>query len=75
MWVKVTYGEAQVVQPANVMFQVIHFHVADGIPDTRQPVGDKSKDAHEQHQDSSAVLRVAVELPRDSHKPQETGSF
>lgn len=75
MSLKVTYGEAQVVQPAYLMFQVIHFHVANGIPDTCQPVGNESKDAHEQHQDSSAVFWIAVKLPGDSYEPQEPGSF
>lgn len=52
----VTYGEAQVVQPANLVLQVRLLHVADGVPDARQPVGNESKDAHEQHEDSGAVL-------------------
>lgn len=53
---EVTYREAQVVQPADLMLQVRLLHVADGIPDARQPVGNESEDAHEQHEDSGAVL-------------------
>lgn len=61
---------AQVVQPADLVLQVWLLHIADGIPDARQPVGDEGEDAHEQHEDRSAVLGVAVQLPGDTHQPQ-----
>lgn len=65
----VTYGHAQVVQPADLMLQVRLFHVADGVPDASQPVGDEGEDAHEQHEDSCTVLRVAVQLTGHTHQP------
>lgn len=66
-------GHAQVVQPTDLVLQVGLLHVADGVPDARQPVGDEGEDAHEQHEDRSAVLGVAVQLPGDTHQPQQPG--
>ena len=55
------------------MLQIGLLHVADGVPDAGQPMGDERKDAHEQHEHGRAVLRVAVQLAGHSHQPQETG--
>ena len=69
--VSLPYGHAQIVQPANLVLQVRLLHVADGVPYTGQPVGNEGEDAHEQHEDCSAVLRVAVQLPGYAHQSQE----
>ena len=53
---EITYRYAQVVQPANLMLQVRLLHVANGVPDAGQPVGDEGKNAHKQHEDGSTVL-------------------
>ena len=55
------------------MLQIGLLHVADGVPDAGQPMGDERKDAHEQHEHGRAVLRVAVQLAGHSHQSQETG--
>lgn len=55
------------------MLQVRLLHVADGVPDAGEPVGDEGEDAHEQHEDGGTVLRIAVQLAGDAHQPQETG--
>ena len=66
---KITYRHAQVVQPADLMLQVRLLHVANGVPDTGQPVGDEGKDAHKQHEDGSSVFWIAVQLTGDSYQP------
>lgn len=51
-----TYGDPQVVQPADLMLQVWLLHITDCIPDAGQPVCDEGEDAHEQHEDGSPVF-------------------
>lgn len=57
----------QAVQPANLGLQVRSLHVADGIPDTGQPVRNKRKSTHEQEEHGGPVFRIAVQLPGHTH--------
>ena len=43
------------------------------VPDAGQPVGDEGERAHEQEEDGSAVLRVAIELPGHADQSQQPG--
>ena len=55
------------------MLQIGLLHVADGVPDAGQPMGDEREDAHEQHEHRRAVLGVAVQLASHPHQPEEAG--
>ena len=44
---------------------------ANGVPDAGQPVRDEDERGHEQQKHGGAVLRVAVQLPRDPHQSQQ----
>lgn len=46
----------------NVPVVRVHFLLADNVPDAGHPVGQKSKHGHQQGENHSAVLRVAVHL-------------
>lgn len=46
-------------------------HIANGVPDAGQPVGDEREGAHEQEEDGRAVFRVAVQLPRHAYQTQQ----
>jgi len=61
----------EVVEPADRLRQVRALVVADGVPDAGEPVRDEDERGHEQQQHGGAVLRVAVELARDAHQPQQ----
>lgn len=41
------------------------------IPDTSEPVGDQSEHAHQQHQNSCAVLQVVVQFPGHPAQTQQ----
>ena len=63
----------QLIQPADLHLQIGPLHVADGVPDTGQPVRDQGERGHEQQQDGRTVLRVAVQFAGHSHQSQEAG--
>ena len=69
----------QVVQPADLHAadagRACALHVADGIPDTGQPMSDEGKGAHEEKQDGSSIFGVTVQLPGHSYQPQQSGCF
>lgn len=54
--VPLSNGHAQVIQPANLVLQIGLLHIADGVPDAGQPMGNEGEDAHEEHKDGGAVL-------------------
>lgn len=65
----------QVVQPADLVLHVGPLHVANGIPDACQPVGNEGKGAHEQEEHSCSVLGVAVQLAGHTDQAQQPGGL
>ena len=67
VWVSVIVpladGYTQVIEPADLMLQVRLLHIPNGIPYAGQPMGNQCENAHQQHQYSCSILRVAVQFP------------
>lgn len=65
----------QVVQPADLHTSDARgagaLHVADGVPDARQPVSDEREGAHEEEKHCRTVFRVTVQFPRHPHQSQQ----
>lgn len=70
---------SQVVQPAD--FHASNtgragaLHIANGVPDACQPVGNKGEGAHEEEEHCRTILRVTVQFPRYSHQSQQPRSL
>lgn len=69
----------QVVQPADLHAsntgRAGALHIANGVPDACQPVGDEGEGAHEEEENCCAILRVTVQFPRYSHQSQQPCSL
>lgn len=57
------------------MLHVGSLHVADGIPDAGQPVGDEGKGAHEQEEHGCSIFGVAVQLAGHADQAQQPGGL
>lgn len=53
----------------------LNLHLADNVPDAGHPVSQQGEHGHQQRQDHSAVLRVAVHLLEQSQQTEQTDCF
>ncbi len=68
-------GVGQAGQPADVGLGAGPLRKANGVPDTRQPMSDEGEGRHEQDENSSAILGVAVNFSRHPNQAQQAGSL
>lgn len=65
-------GHLEIVKPADLMVQVRFLHISNGVPDAGEPMGNKSKYTHEEHENCCAVFRVTVQLPGNTDQSEES---
>ena len=69
--VRLVSGVGKAGQPTDVRFRTWAFSKPDSVPNARQPVRHQCKGGHQQDKHGGTILRVAVDLPRHPHQPQE----
>lgn len=80
-WGVVTYvvllanGYAQIIQPANGVVQIKPLHIADRIPYASQPMGNESKDTHQEHKNSRPILWVSIQFTSHTNQSEQSGSL
>ena len=68
-------GVCQTGQPSDVSFGSWTLSVANGIPNTSQPMSDQCKRGHEKDEDSSSVFWVTVNLSGNPNQPEQPRSL